>query len=43
MVDEFLAVRLANPPPLEGFPRLVAARQETARLNDLRISGSRLW
>jgi 3-oxoadipate enol-lactonase len=29
VVDEFLAVRLANPPPLEGFLRLVIARQET--------------
>ena len=40
MVDAFLAVRLADPPPLEGFLRLVVARQETdtsQRLEDIRV------
>jgi 3-oxoadipate enol-lactonase len=40
IVDEFLAVRLADPPPLEAFLRLVVARQETdtsARLKDIRV------
>jgi pimeloyl-ACP methyl ester carboxylesterase len=39
-VDEFLAVRLSNPPPLEVFLRLVIARQATdtsARLKDIRV------
>ena len=40
VVEEFLAVRLANPPPLEDFLRLVIARQETdtsGRLKDIRV------
>jgi pimeloyl-ACP methyl ester carboxylesterase len=39
-VEEFLAVRLANPPPLEGFLRVVIARHETdtsGRLKDIRV------
>ena len=39
-VEEFLAVRLANPPPLEAFLRTVVARQETdtsRRLKDIRV------
>jgi aminoacrylate hydrolase len=40
VVDDFLAIRLANPPPLEVFLRLVVARQETdtsKRLKDIRV------
>jgi 3-oxoadipate enol-lactonase len=40
IVEEFLAVRLADPPPLEVFLRLVIARQETDtsnRLKDIRV------
>jgi pimeloyl-ACP methyl ester carboxylesterase len=40
VVEEFLAVRLANPPSLEAFLRLVIARQATdtsARLKDIRV------
>jgi pimeloyl-ACP methyl ester carboxylesterase len=40
IVEEFLAVRLADPPPLEAFLRVVVARQETDtshRLNDIRV------
>jgi pimeloyl-ACP methyl ester carboxylesterase len=40
IVEEFLAVRLADPPPLEGFLRLIVARQETDtshRLKDIRV------
>jgi pimeloyl-ACP methyl ester carboxylesterase len=39
-VDEFLAVRLSNPPRLEEFLRTVVARQETdtsARLRDIKV------
>ena len=39
-VEEFLAVRLADPPPLESFLRLVVARQETdtsARLKEIKV------
>jgi len=39
-VEEFLAVRLSDPPPLEAFLRLVIARTETdtsARLKDIRV------
>jgi 3-oxoadipate enol-lactonase len=39
-VEEFLAIRLANPPPLEEFLRTVVARQETdtsGRLKDIRV------
>jgi pimeloyl-ACP methyl ester carboxylesterase len=39
-VEEFLAVRLADPPPLEAFLRTVVARQETdtsRRLKDIRV------
>ena len=39
-VEEFLTVRLANPPPLEAFLRIVIARQETdtsGRLKDIRV------
>jgi 3-oxoadipate enol-lactonase len=39
IVEEFLAVRLADPPPLESFLRLVIARTETdtsGRLKDIR-------
>jgi pimeloyl-ACP methyl ester carboxylesterase len=40
IVEEFLAVRLANPPKLEDFLRVVIARQETdtsGRLGDIRV------
>jgi pimeloyl-ACP methyl ester carboxylesterase len=40
LVEEFLAVRLADPPPLEHFLRAVVARQETdtsGRLKDIRV------
>jgi len=39
-VEEFLKVRLANPPPLEAFLRIVVARHESdtsARLKDIRV------
>jgi pimeloyl-ACP methyl ester carboxylesterase len=39
-VEEFLKVRLANPPPLEAFLRTVVARQEcdtSGRLADIRV------
>jgi pimeloyl-ACP methyl ester carboxylesterase len=39
-VEEFLAVRLSNPPPLEAFLRIVIARQETdtsARLREIKV------
>jgi pimeloyl-ACP methyl ester carboxylesterase len=40
LVEEFLAVRLADPPPLEAFLRFVIARQETdtsARLKEIHV------
>jgi pimeloyl-ACP methyl ester carboxylesterase len=40
IVAEFLAVRLADPPPLEAFLRFVIARQETdtsGRLEEIRV------
>ncbi|HWG05806.1 MAG TPA: alpha/beta hydrolase [Beijerinckiaceae bacterium] len=40
IVEEFLKVRLSNPPPLEIFLRFVIARQETdtsGRLKDIRV------
>jgi pimeloyl-ACP methyl ester carboxylesterase len=40
VVEEFLVVRLADPPPLEEFLRTVVARQETdtsGRLKDIRV------
>ncbi len=40
LVEKFLTVRLADPPPLEAFLRSVVARQETdtsARLKDIRV------
>jgi len=39
-VEEFLKVRLANPPPLESFLRIVVARQEvdtSGRLKEIRV------
>jgi aminoacrylate hydrolase len=40
IVEEFLKVRLADPPPLETFLRFVVARQETdtsGRLKDIKV------
>ena len=39
-VDEFMAIRLSDPPPLDAFLRFVVARQETDtsdRLGDIRV------
>ena len=40
LIEEFLKVRLANPPPLEAFLRIVVARHESdtlGRLKDIRV------